>query len=75
MFSYFQNIRYVAKEEMDLFLQEQKIQDTSFGGITPWFNLIASSMLPIWWENIDNLESFQDHTSITRFESRNEPTI
>jgi len=63
-----QDIRYVGKDELEIFLQEQKMKNCRFNGITPWFNLIATSMLPNWWENIDNLESLKDHTKIMKFE-------
>ena len=64
----FQDIRYVGKDELEIFLQEQKMKNCRFNGIAPWFNLIATSMLPTWWENIDNLESLKDHTKIMKFE-------
>ena len=35
-----------------------------FEGITPWFKLIVHSMLPTWWENIDNLNAFKNHETV-----------
>lgn len=35
--------------------------------LTPWFHLILKHTLPLWWENLDNLEKIQDHRSIQRF--------
>lgn len=34
--------------------------------ITPWFNLVVKHWLPLWWENLHQLEKFQDHHTIHR---------
>ena len=56
------DIEYVARTELKEFLYAKK--DV---GITPWFKLIANSMLPVWWENLDRLRDHQDHENIKRF--------
>ena len=56
------DIEYVPRTELNDFLREKKKV-----GITPWFELIANSMLPVWWQNLDRLEEHQDHKKIKRF--------
>ncbi|KAG8229661.1 hypothetical protein J437_LFUL008593 [Ladona fulva] len=34
--------------------------------ITPWFHLIVKTWLPLWWDNLHQLEKFQDHHTIHR---------
>ncbi|XP_045620772.1 isopentenyl-diphosphate Delta-isomerase 1 [Procambarus clarkii] len=58
-----QDVRYVKRENFDTFLyglRESKIP------ITPWFYLIAQKFLPLWWNNLDNLDKFTDHHQIHR---------
>ncbi len=58
------DIAYVKRSELADFLAE--IKKTS-NGATPWFNLMANSLLPKWWANLDNLGQFKNHKDITRF--------
>ncbi|XP_071441370.1 isopentenyl-diphosphate Delta-isomerase 1 [Hetaerina americana] len=32
--------------------------------VTPWFELVVKHWLPLWWENLHQLEKFQDHKTI-----------
>ena len=58
------NVDYVKKEHLNDFIKTAKHEGE---GITPWFELIANSLLPKWWDNIDNIESHQDHLNIKKF--------
>lgn len=58
------NIEYVRKEHLDEFISTAKHEGD---GITPWFDLIANSLLPKWWDNLENIEIFQDHLNIRKF--------
>jgi isopentenyl-diphosphate delta-isomerase len=55
---------YVGREELDDFVRAAKAKGE---GITPWFELIANSLLPMWWKNIGQIERHQDHRNIKRF--------
>ena len=35
--------------------------------LTPWFKLILEHQLPMWWDNLDMLHKFEDHSTIHRF--------
>jgi len=58
------NFEYVSKEHINEFITTMKHEGE---GVTPWFELIANSLLPKWWDNIDNIEIHQDHKNIRRF--------
>ena len=58
------NIEYVRREHLNEFITTAKHEGD---GITPWFELIANSLLPKWWDNIDNIEIHQDHRNIKKF--------
>lgn len=55
------HVEYVKKNDFPKYLKS--IRDP----LTPWFQLITNSRLPIWWENLSNLDKFQDHLHIERF--------
>jgi isopentenyl-diphosphate delta-isomerase len=58
------SLKYISRNELDLFVEKAK-EDGS--GVTPWFNLIAGSLLPKWWDKLDSLDEFKNHTEIIRF--------
>ncbi|XP_046734409.1 isopentenyl-diphosphate Delta-isomerase 1 [Diprion similis] len=55
-------VRWVSRRQMPDFL---KLVDCP---LTPWFQLILTHRLPLWWDNLQALEKLQDHTHIQRFE-------
>ncbi|KAK1795302.1 hypothetical protein P4O66_009924 [Electrophorus voltai] len=55
--------RYVSKEELREVLAEALRGEVQ---ITPWFSLIADTFLFDWWDNLQNLKKFMDHTHIHR---------
>ena len=59
-----QAIKYIAKDELESFIEKAK---TDGPGVTPWFDLIAKSLLPRWWDKLDSLEEFKNHQEIIRF--------
>lgn len=52
---------YVSKEELTQLLERAKRGEVK---ITPWFQLIADTFLYKWWDNLENLKSFEDHDKI-----------
>lgn len=56
-----QDVRYVKREDISTFLKEC---DEKKIPITPWFRLITDKFLPLWWDNLDNIQNFQDHNTI-----------
>lgn len=56
------DVAYVKLANLDKFLHK-----VSIDGITPWFALMAKTLLPKWWSNLDNLEKFKDHNNIMRY--------
>ncbi|XP_051910717.1 isopentenyl-diphosphate Delta-isomerase 1 [Hippocampus zosterae] len=54
---------YVSKEELRQMLEKAKRKELE---ITPWFQLIAETFLFKWWDNLQNLKQFMDHTNIHR---------
>ncbi|XP_016837908.1 isopentenyl-diphosphate Delta-isomerase 1 [Nasonia vitripennis] len=54
-------IRWISKSGISEFL---KSIDSP---LTPWFKLILEHQLPVWWNNLDRLHEFQDHSTIHRF--------
>ncbi|KAK4300446.1 hypothetical protein Pmani_027356 [Petrolisthes manimaculis] len=56
-----QDTRYVKREEFQNFLNDLKENNIP---ITPWFSLIAQNLLPLWWENLNNINKFKDHQNI-----------
>ncbi|XP_054621964.1 isopentenyl-diphosphate Delta-isomerase 1 [Dunckerocampus dactyliophorus] len=55
--------RYVSKEELREMLDKAERKELK---ITPWFKLIAETFLFQWWDNLQNLKEFMDHTNIHR---------
>nr|XP_057915736.1 isopentenyl-diphosphate Delta-isomerase 1 [Doryrhamphus excisus] len=55
--------RYVSKEELREMLDEAEREELQ---ITPWFKLIAETFLFQWWDNLQNLKGFMDHSNIHR---------
>ncbi|KAK7109311.1 hypothetical protein V1264_013372 [Littorina saxatilis] len=55
--------RWVSKEEL-----KQFIEDADKDGVllTPWFKLIVSKFLYRWWDNLSNLDSQKDCSTIHR---------
>ena len=58
------DVRYVGRDELAGFIQKVKDEGS---GVTPWFDLIAGSLLPNWWDSLDQLEKFKNHEEIYRF--------
>lgn len=58
------NVKYISKDELADFVKRAK-EDGS--GVTPWFEFIANSLLPKWWDNLDKLDDFKNHIDIVRF--------
>ncbi|MGH0136693.1 UNVERIFIED_CONTAM: hypothetical protein FKN15_066566 [Acipenser sinensis] len=54
---------YVSKEELKEMLNKAKNNEIK---ITPWFSLIAETFLFKWWDNLQNLKQFMDHSKIHR---------
>lgn len=54
---------YVSKEELKQLLEKAKREEVK---VTPWFQLIADTFLFKWWDNLENLKSFEDHDKIHR---------
>ncbi|KAL1122793.1 hypothetical protein AAG570_003119 [Ranatra chinensis] len=52
---------YVPKNKLESFLSDLNAP------ITPWFNLIVRHRLNQWWDNLDNLSSYEDHQTIHSF--------
>jgi hypothetical protein len=46
--------RFVSRSELADFLSEHKNQ------LTPWFSLIAHTFLPLWWDQLSNLNALED---------------
>ncbi len=57
-------VKYINRNELELFVNKAK-EDGS--GVTPWFDLIAGSLLPKWWDKLNDLDEFKNHTEIVRF--------
>jgi hypothetical protein len=58
------NVMSLNRDELDSFVKKMKNDGP---GITPWFELIANSLLPKWWDNLNDLESLKNHLEIKRF--------
>ncbi|XP_066440848.1 isopentenyl-diphosphate Delta-isomerase 1 isoform X2 [Eleutherodactylus coqui] len=54
---------YVSKEELKKLIERAKRQELK---VTPWFQLIVDTFLYNWWDNLENLKSFEDHSKIHR---------
>ncbi|XP_038045048.1 isopentenyl-diphosphate Delta-isomerase 1-like [Patiria miniata] len=58
-----QNVRYISPNELEGFLKSSETNGTK---ISPWFRLIAQTLLPDWWKHLDNVKSLEDHGTIHR---------
>ena len=56
------SVMYLKLKDLNAFVQEMGPER-----LTPWFKLICDSMLPKWWENLDNLKPFVNHEQIIRY--------
>ncbi|XP_011501164.1 PREDICTED: isopentenyl-diphosphate Delta-isomerase 1 [Ceratosolen solmsi marchali] len=54
-------IQWISKEHMNNFVKNIKFP------LTPWFKLILEHQLPLWWNNLNVLHKFQNHSTIHRF--------
>ncbi|XP_043471531.1 isopentenyl-diphosphate Delta-isomerase 1 [Leptopilina heterotoma] len=54
-------IRWIPRSEIENFIKTTK------DPLTPWFKLISEHKLTMWWDNLNNLEKFSDHSTIHRF--------
>ena len=65
-FNEVKDLRYIGRDELDDFVRKVKEEGS---GVTPWFDLIANSLLPNWWDKLmlDRLEEFKNHEEIYRF--------
>lgn len=54
-------IKYIPRSKFDSFLS---LSSTPF---TPWFNLIADKHLRSWWDNLSQLQKFENHSAIHNF--------
>ena len=57
-----QNVMYLKKSDLTDF-----VQDMGSEKLTPWFKLMCDSMLPKWWESLDDLKPFVNHEQIIRY--------
>ncbi|XP_056375490.1 isopentenyl-diphosphate Delta-isomerase 1-like isoform X2 [Hyla sarda] len=49
---------YISKEELTHLLERAERGEVK---ITPWFQRIAENFLFKWWDNLENIKSFEDH--------------
>lgn len=56
--------RYIQRGELKDFIRSV---ESDGGGVTPWFGLIAGTMLPKWWDRIDEIKSFENDGEIHKF--------
>jgi isopentenyl-diphosphate delta-isomerase len=54
-------IRWISKESVNNFVKNIKAP------LTPWFKLILEHQLPLWWDNLNKIHKFQNHSTIHRF--------
>lgn len=57
-------VEWVARNDLTSFTEH--VERTG-GSITPWFKFISQSLLPTWWEHLDNIDSLVDHKTIHKF--------
>ena len=48
-------VLFLKRKDLDDFLCDKKKYP-----VTPWFDIIANSMLKTWWDNLDNLQNIKD---------------
>lgn len=56
---------YVSQDELKKLLSDAEKKENGVL-VTPWFKLIAKDLLFLWWDNLDNLKSFENHDKIHR---------
>ena len=56
------NVMYLNRDDLSDFIKDQGVNS-----FTPWFLLMSQSMLPKWWENIDDLKPFVDQENIIQY--------
>lgn len=56
------NIMYLKETDLSDFIHDQGVDR-----FTPWFLLMSQTMLPKWWDNLDNLKPFVDKTNIINY--------
>ncbi|XP_030054709.1 isopentenyl-diphosphate Delta-isomerase 1 isoform X1 [Microcaecilia unicolor] len=54
---------YVTKEELKELFKKAEHDEIK---VTPWFKLITETFLFKWWDNLHNLNAFEDHDKIHR---------
>ena len=57
-----QNVMYLKKSDLTDF-----VKDMGPEKLTPWFTLMCNSMLPKWWDSLDDLKPFINHDQIIRY--------
>ncbi|KAJ9579559.1 hypothetical protein L9F63_004744 [Diploptera punctata] len=55
------DIWYVPRHQLDQFLNSQATP------LTPWFRLITKHHLRVWWDNLHQLDKYEDKKTIHRF--------
>ncbi len=58
------DFKFIRRQDLNEFINQVKSEG---GQITPWFELIAKTSLPKWWENLDDLKRFQNNDQIVKF--------
>ncbi|CAG2055950.1 unnamed protein product [Timema podura] len=54
-------VRYISRNQLDDFLGNETVP------LSPWFYLIANHHLRLWWDNLHQLQKFEEHKIIHRF--------
>ncbi|KAF4529579.1 hypothetical protein B566_EDAN017626 [Ephemera danica] len=54
------DIHWLSREDMASFLSRNQ------GQLTPWFKLIANTLLPNWWQNLHRIDQVADPQTIHR---------
>lgn len=54
-------IRWVSRSQIEDFIKSINAP------LTPWFKLILEYKLPLWWDNLSDLQKLRDHSTIQRF--------
>lgn len=53
-------IKYLNKQDFKRFVEKNRNQ------LTPWFDLILKHDFELWWDNLNNLEQFENHQTISK---------
>lgn len=54
------NVLYVSRREIDSLLPKLD------GPLTPWFKIVYTHWLKLWWDNLHNLEEYKNHKKVLR---------